>query len=128
MRARLASMIYAVLIVGLAACSGSKLTTPAVRGDRVACDAPAPLIIPDVAAEDLLPGQYIVVYRDVVGDADSLTTALSEEFGFSVSTRDRWSGAGLRGFAAALPDSTVNALRCVPEVQYVEQQSVVHSG
>lgn len=124
MRASTLSTAVTLCVVA-AACGRGDPTTPSGLRDVVTCDAPAPLIIPDVAPQYLIANQYIVTYTDNAMNPDSITSALSQQYGFAVQDRDRWSGKGLRGFAAELSDSTVAALRCIPAVRYVQQQQSV---
>lgn len=65
----------------------------------------------------LIPGQYIVVYRDKVADPLALTQRLLAARGVTaLYTYD----AALKGFAARLDDATVTQLRQDPLIAYVE--------
>ncbi len=78
---------------------------------------PAPLLgSPSAAA-----GGYIVVYRDGT-DPDAVTDALSAAHGFVPRHVFRHA---LLGFAAALPDDALDAVRRHPAVKYVEHDAPV---
>jgi subtilisin family serine protease len=74
---------------------------------------------------EVIPGQYIVVFRDDVSDVRGLAQRLIAEHGgehrFTYT-------AALRGFAARLPDAAVGALRNHPSIQYIEQDQVVRTA
>ena len=100
-------------------------------GDR---NSPAgPVLLPAASlSEDLspnvtsgvIPGQYIVVFRDSVRDAPALGRRLVAAHGgdlkFSYST-------ALKGFAARLPEQAVLALARNPRVAYIEPDATVKS-
>jgi subtilisin family serine protease len=77
--------------------------------------------MPRFAAGQVIDGAYIVVFKDTVTDAPGLTRRLLAMHGGSV----RVQYAALKGFAGELPDSTVQALRNNPNVDYVEPDQVV---
>jgi len=75
---------------------------------------------------NVVPGQYIVVFRDAVSDPVSLAQSLVQGQG---GTLLRIYTSALKGFAARLPDVGVAALRQNPLVAYVEpDQTVSASG
>src|SRR5207247_5585035 len=81
-------------------------------------DASTPLQLgPPEDANRVIPGQYIVVFRDTVRDPVSLTQSLVKTQGGS---RLHTYTSALKGFAARLSDATVAALRQDPLVAYVE--------
>jgi subtilisin family serine protease len=75
-------------------------------------------------ANGIVPGQYIVVFRDSVRDAPALSRRLVVEQGgelkFGYST-------AIKGFAARLPEQAVLALQKNPRVAYVEPDAIVTS-
>ena len=76
---------------------------------------PAPLLgTPSPGADG-----YIVVYRDGT-DPDAVTEALAAELGFSPRYVFR---SALLGFAAALADDALDAVRRHPAVRYVEHDA-----
>lgn len=73
---------------------------------------------------ELIPGQYIVVLNDAVGDVDAVATKLA---GKHKGQLKHEYAAALKGFAAELSSSDAAALASEPEVAYVEQDQVVHA-
>src|SRR6267378_2555837 len=65
----------------------------------------------------VVPGQYIVVFRDTVADPEGLAQALVQAQG---GTQLHTYARALKGFAARLSDSAVAALRQNPLVAYLE--------
>ncbi len=82
---------------------------------------------PEIGARDLatsaassaqsIPGQYIVVFRDAVGDPSGLARRLAAQHGGSV--RFTYQHA-LKGFSAELPEAAVEALGRNPNVAFIE--------
>jgi subtilisin family serine protease len=104
MKPRSVSFISIILLLALAAAS------PAFAAEEA---PPAPLLAQD--APDALPGRYIVVFKDGVGPG-AVDAAMNGLAG-RVLYRYR---AALSGFAAALPEPSVEALRHNPNVEYIE--------
>jgi aqualysin 1 len=77
---------------------------------------------PALAAAQVVPGSYIVVFRRGVPDAPGLAQKLIATSGGSL--RFTYSAA-LKGFAADLPARAVDALRHNPNVAYVEPDQMV---
>jgi subtilisin family serine protease len=69
-----------------------------------------------------IPGQYIVVFRDDVGDAPGLSDRMSNEHG--ASRLHTYTGV-LKGFAARMSPQAAEALRRNPNVAYIEQDQEV---
>jgi subtilisin family serine protease len=90
------------------------LAGTATFADRAASDT----------ANQLVPGEYIVVFRDSVRDAPGLSRRLvaaqGGELKFSYSS-------AIKGFAARLPDKAVQALAKNPRVAFVEPDAIVKS-
>ncbi len=104
--------------VGLAACQ-----------DASSPDLPNNEYVPDFAARakpaELIPGQYIVVFRRDVRDAKSVAKALAGKHGGKLKHTYE---AALKGMAVELSDTAAAALRHDPAVEYVEQNQVVHAS
>lgn len=103
--------------VGLAACQDA--SSPSAPTNGYATDFSA-----KARHGELIPGQYIVVFRKDVRDAKSVAKALSAKHGAKLK---RTYEAALKGMAIELPDTAAAALRQDPAVQYVEQNQVVHA-
>src|SRR3989475_402521 len=71
----------------------------------------------------IVPGQYIVVFKDAVSDPVGLAQSLVQGQG---GTLLQTYTSALKGFAARLSDAAVAALRLNPLVAYVEPDQVVH--
>jgi aqualysin 1 len=69
-----------------------------------------------------IPGNYIVVFKDSV--ADPSVEAANTVRGSGGQLRHVYTAA-LKGFAAALPDGAVQAIRNNPMVDYIEQDQTV---
>jgi len=77
---------------------------------------------PRAGEASIVPGRYIVVFKPAVADAPGLAYGLA---GMHGATPRRVYQHALKGFAAALPDQAVEALRRNPNVAYIEPDSVV---
>jgi aqualysin 1 len=84
---------------------------------------PAPLINASSPAE-AVPGSYIVVFKETVPDVNSAVDEISLRP--DVTTTYRYEHA-LKGFAANLSPSAVEALRNDPRVAYIEQDQIAHA-
>src|SRR4051812_17282970 len=81
--------------------------------------------LPQAAAfggRDVIPGQYIVVFKDGVKDPESTAKKLAARHKGKLRHSYR---AALKGMAVELPDSAVAALRGEPEVAYIEPNQVI---
>lgn len=94
------------LALGLAACRDAAAPT----------QSPDALLAPPVAS-----GQYIVVFRDAVGDPVGLARQLVQAHGGALSFTYT---SAIKGFAARLPAVAVQALQRNPLVAYVEPDQV----
>jgi aqualysin 1 len=128
MNRRLASPSLSTLALGLTltACNATPPGEQPAPGDDspqglspAPCPAPAPLL---AAPRDPVAGSYIVVFKDEVTDSLARTAELERHHGFTATYR--YSSA-LKGFAARLPADTVAALRCEPDVDYLEEDAEV---
>src|SRR6266511_2520898 len=85
-------------------------------------DAAAPTQQTDALhAPSVASGQYIVVFRDAVGDPSGLARQLVQAHGGTLSFTYT---SAIKGFAARLPTAAVQALQRNPLVAYVEPDQV----
>jgi subtilisin family serine protease len=75
-------------------------------------------------AGDVVPDQYIVVFKDGVGNVPQQAQSLSRRFGGDV--RFVYQHA-LKGFSLSLPDAAASALEKTPNVAYVEPNRRVYA-
>jgi len=101
MKWKAAAAVVVLLSAGLAACRDA--TTPDVPATQVSAT--------------VVPGQYIVVFREGVADPRGLSTRMAKAHGGTL--RFTYTSA-LQGFAARLNDDAVRALERDPLVAYVE--------
>jgi subtilisin family serine protease len=93
--------------------------------------APAPSAAPELTsgpaqpAAERIPGQYIVVFRDDVADAD-IDDKVKEKLRRGNGRLARTYRAALKGFAGELSEAEAAALRDDPDVAYVEQDQLVY--
>jgi len=73
-------------------------------------------------APRLIPGRYIVVYKDSVADPDAESARTVRNAG---GVRHHAYTRALKGFAATLSDAAVRSLRSNPDVAYIEQDQEV---
>ena len=83
----------------------------------------APGHAPEARAQGLVPGQYIVVFRDDVRNAQGLASSLARRHGFSIQFSYQFA---LQGFSASMPRAAADALANNPNVAYVEQDSYAY--
>ncbi|KAK3986777.1 putative cuticle-degrading protease precursor [Cladorrhinum sp. PSN332] len=97
----------------LLALAPAVLAAPAAQG---ALDKRAPLI--EARAGAKLPGKYVIKIKD--GLSDSVVTKV-----IGGRKADKvYKGAGFKGFAGALDSTALDAIRALPEVEYVEEDAV----
>ena len=117
-------LVVSASLLTLSACSGSSTPTEGAPPDprnRVvapACADPAPLL---GSFDPRTPG-YIVVLVDGT-NFEASVTALAARHGFRVERVY----ATIHGFFAHLEPETVAALRCEPQVSYLEHDQVVRA-
>ena len=80
-------------------------------------------VVPLTAGE-VVPGQYIVVLNDTVANPRAAARALARSHGFELRLVY---GAALRGFAAAIPERALPALRRDPRVKFIEADQTVQA-
>jgi subtilisin family serine protease len=73
---------------------------------------------------DKIPGQYIITLKDSVAtaDVDTVVTRMSTGNGLGVLHTYKFA---MKGFAATIPASKLVALRALPEVASIEQDTIV---
>jgi subtilisin family serine protease len=82
----------------------------------------APLV---TVGEDVrIPGQYIVVFKDTVGEK-SLNAAMNRVSLKSTSSRIQHQYTVIPGFSARLSPEDLDSIRRLPEVAYVEQDQLM---
>lgn len=112
-------VLWLVVVLGsLMGCSSGKPTDAMLSVTD--CGNPAPLLrsAPDSM---LIPNQYIIVYRyDEVQDPDALTNELAQRYDFTPILRYT---IALKGFLANLTPEVVQALRCEPNIDYIEHDT-----
>ena len=102
----------------LAACSDTGApVNPSGTPDTPAAGEPT-----TTAADEVIPGSYIVVFKPDVADPPGQADRLVREHGGTM--RFAYSSA-LKGFSGNLPDRAVEALRHNPNVAYVEPDMTV---
>ncbi len=125
---RVLAPVATLVVTVLAACQGD---TPApVAPDLTATSslADAPRLARSPAATEVVPGQYLVVFRAGVADGNGQSEAkAAEKIGKAkkpAKLKHSYS-AVLKGFAAELSDEDVAELRADPDVALVEPDPVV---
>jgi len=114
-------------VVGIAAallvfgCSREPGTVTGPPSDGSA--GPAPLMRIAAGAE-IVPGSYIVVFKPTVGDVDQAVDDLSLREGITARFRYRHA---LKGFAANLSATEVQALRNDPRIEYIEEDQIARA-
>lgn len=104
--------------LGLAACQDSP--NPVAPNPQLPTNASSV----NTQAGDAIPGQYIVVFKDAVGDPSAAATRHIGRYG---GKKHFTYTRALKGFAAQLPDAAVQALRLDPSVAYIEQDQVMRA-
>ncbi|MDP6415266.1 MAG: S8 family peptidase [Gammaproteobacteria bacterium] len=71
-----------------------------------------------------IPGQYIVVFKDSVGNPGAAASAMGRAHGFQPG---RVYSHAIKGFAAAISPAALAAIQNNPNVAYVEQDGIAHA-
>lgn len=87
--------------------------------------APAASLQAVAGGGEVIPGQYIVVFRSDVSDVPGLARALAAQAGSS--PRYTYTSA-IKGFAAAMSAQAAAAIARNPDVEYVEQDQVMRAS
>ncbi|MDQ3516184.1 MAG: S8 family serine peptidase, partial [Gemmatimonadota bacterium] len=87
--------------------------------------APATSLQSVSAASEVIPGQYIVVFKKDVSDVPGLARALAAQAGGS--PRYTYTSA-IKGFAATMSAQAAAAIARNPNVEYVEQDQVMRAS
>ncbi len=114
-RQRLMPLALIVATAWVVSCAEQESTEPTLP------DVPAPS--GDVAQEDLIPGQYIVVFNDDVANPVQLAGELAAAHGLTL--RHTYEHA-IKGFSAVVPEGAVAALERNPNVRYIEQNRYMY--
>ncbi|MGE5222733.1 MAG: S8 family peptidase, partial [Omnitrophica WOR_2 bacterium] len=113
MKTRKFSVLLIVLVLVLS------ISNPVQAASR---PQPAPLLAANSVT--VVPGRYMVVFKGGISDASAQAIEASAAKGQGVKINYHYSAA-LKGFAAALPESALNALRNNPAVDYIEADQVI---
>jgi hypothetical protein len=105
--------------VALTACESS--SSP-VEPRTLRVSAPNAAVV--AVQPEVIPGQYIVVFKDEVQDVPGLVQSLIKAHG--AQHRHTYSRA-IKGFAAQMSDAAAAAIARHPQVAYVEQDQVMHA-
>ena len=81
------------------------------------------LLICNIAAAQIIPGRYIVVFRDDVVDSPVAAAAIARANGLAL---DHTYSFALKGFAAAIPKARLNVVAKDQRVAYIEPDLEVH--
>ncbi len=82
----------------------------------------APLYVAEEGKE--IPGQYIVVFKDEIGDVPQVNAAVAEATAQGAEVQFVYTSA-IKGFAAHLTPEMVTALRNDPRVAFIEADQIV---
>nr|MBA2303003.1 S8 family peptidase [Acidobacteriota bacterium] len=105
-----------VIALGLAACQDQPGPVAPARDADL-----APPVRPAFTSE-VIPGQYIVVFKNDVVDVNAAVARLIDTYG---GTKRFTYSRALKGYAARMPDAVAESLRLNPLVAYVEQDRTV---
>jgi len=67
-------------------------------------------------SSNIIPGKYIIVFKDDVSDVTGLVSQISKAHGAAVEHVYRHA---LKGFSANLPDAAVQRLQNDPRIKYI---------
>ncbi len=79
----------------------------------------------NVAFSQVIPGRYIVVLKDNVGNPRSVASDIGRAHGFQA---DHVYSYAIKGFAAAIPDVALASVKNNPNVAYVEPDGIAHGS
>ena len=80
-------------------------------------------VLPAGASADTIPGRYIVVLKDSVGDPAAVATEHGRKYGVE---RSFTYGNAIKGYAAAMSEGAANQLRADPHVLSVSPDEEIH--
>lgn len=107
------------LVLGTAALAACSQDTPSAPSDLI---TPSFAIQAGPQAGDLIPDQYIVVFKDNITDSPGHARRLAAQYGTTVQHAY---GRALKGFAGRMSAAAAGRLRGDPTVAYVEQDQVM---
>ena len=80
---------------------------------------------PPPTLAEIVPDQYIVVFKDDVGDVDAATSDAARRHGLSPQKTYR---AALKGFVAVIPAARLQEVKDDPRVAFVNEDRLVHAS
>ena len=111
MNSNLKSAVFTLSVVAVGMlCSASAMTQPQ--------EAPAK----SFGQSRPIAGRYIVVFKDTVNDVQTEALALAQSHGGQIK---HVYGNAIKGFSATFPDAAVQALKNMPNVDFIEQDQTV---
>ena len=125
---RVLAPVAALVVTVLAACQSDLPAPMAPAANPTLSLADAPRLARSPGVNEVVPGQYLVVFRAGVADGAGQSAAKAEEKirrARKAATLKHTYSAVLKGFAAQLDDEDVAALRADPDVAVVEPDPVV---
>src|SRR5205085_9584632 len=112
-------VVFVGVAVALTACESSQSPVEPRTARIAAPNAALVAVQPEV-----IPGQYIVVFKNDVQDVPGLVQSLLKAHG--AEHRHTYSHA-IKGFAAKMSDAAAAAIARDPQVAYVEQDQLMHA-
>ncbi len=112
-------LLLAATVLFFVACTDD---TTVVTGPEAA-DAPLASSVAGALDPQVIPGQYIVVFKQDVASPGNLARRLADQYDLELRHTYRYA---IKGFSADVPDRAVEALRSHPMVQFVEQNSYMY--
>jgi subtilisin len=86
--------------------------------------SPAPAVAQSTRAQGVIPDQYIVVFKDTVGDPRQVANEHAQQHGAGV---DHIYEHVYKGYSARIPNNRVATVRADPRVQYVSEDREVEA-
>jgi subtilisin len=127
-------LLFAIVAATLLACAGVALAQSTGPGSEQTVGEELVADTSSLDAGDPIPGRYIVVFKDDVGqstarsnrqDPSEVASELAQGQGLEVTHTYQ---NALEGFAAEIPDEQVDDVRSDPRVEFVAQDHVVKAS